>query len=151
LWTPSGGRDPRDGTDSDPTAAREEQPSAEEVAALRELHARLVATPVVDVIVNHALGIWQLALVHLGVITPPDEHGRRPTPDLASAGLAIDALAALVDGLGTRLGEHEPVLRDALAQAQMLYVEVAEAQGQPQSQPPSDAPPDDQQEQPPRS
>jgi hypothetical protein len=78
--------------------------------------------------VNHALGIWQLGLVHLGVVTPPDEQGRPPTPDLASAGLAIDALAALVDGLGSRLGEHEVVLRDALAQSQMLYVEIAEAQ-----------------------
>ena len=90
---------------------------AEEIEALRELHARLVATPVDDVIVNHALGIWQLALVHLGVVTPPDEQGRPPAPDLASAGLAIDALAALVDGLGDRLGEHEEMLRDALGQA----------------------------------
>ena len=77
-------------------------------------------------IVNHALGIWQLALVHLGVVTPPDEQGRRPAPDLAAAGLAIDALAALVDGLGDRLGEGEEMLRDALGQAQMLFVEVAE-------------------------
>jgi hypothetical protein len=50
---------------------------------------------------------------------------------LASAGFAIDALAALVEGLNTRLGEHEPVLREALAQAQMLFVEVADAQGGP--------------------
>jgi hypothetical protein len=132
LWTPSGASEPQDRGDSPPAAEhpdveQEVPPSAEEIAALRELHSRLVATPVVDVIVNHALGIWQLALVHLGVITPPDEQGRAPTPDLAAAGLAIDALTALVDGLGTRLGEHEPVLRDALGQAQMLYVEVADA------------------------
>ena len=109
------------------TRRAEPEPSEEEIAALRELHARLVATPVADVIVNHALGIWQLALVHLGVVTPPTSRGAAPPPDLASAGLAIDALAALVDGLGTRLGEHEVVLRDALGQAQMLFVEVADA------------------------
>ena len=97
--------------------------------ALRELHARLSSAPVIDVILNHALGIWQLALVHLGVMTPPDEQGRVPAPDLASAGVAIDALRALVDGLGERFGEHEVVLRDALAQAQMLFVEIADAQG----------------------
>jgi hypothetical protein len=137
LWTPSGGREPEGGGEPAPPGApaesgpAEPEPTAEEIAALRELHARLVATPVVDVIVNHALGIWQLALVHLGVITPPDEQGRPPQPDLASAGLAVDALAALVDGLGTRLGEHEVVLRDALAQAQMLFVEVADALAQP--------------------
>ena len=105
-----------------------EEPSEDEMNALRELHTRLAATPVADVIVNHAIGIWQLALVHLGVVTPPDAEGRRPAPNLAAAGLAIDALAALVDGLTDRLGEGEEMLRDALQQAQMLFVEVAEAQ-----------------------
>lgn len=102
-------------------------PTPEELAAVRELHDRLSATPVADVIVNHAIGIWQLALVHLGVVTPPDDQGRRPVADLASAGLAIDALAALVDGLTDRLGEGEEMLRDALQQVQMLFVEIADA------------------------
>src|SRR5688572_30081010 len=92
LWTPGGGEPEPEA----PAGARE--PSPEEVAALRELHARLSSAPVIDVILNHALGIWQLALVHLGVMTPPDEQGRVPAPDLASAGVAIDALRALVDG-----------------------------------------------------
>jgi hypothetical protein len=122
LWTPGSG-------EPEPEApAGERQPSPEEVAALRELHARLASAPVIDVILNHALGIWQLALVHLGVMTPPDEQGRVPAPDLASAGVAIDALRALVDGLGERFGDHEVVLRDALSQAQMLFVEIADAQ-----------------------
>jgi hypothetical protein len=129
LWTPGGG-DPAQ-PPSEPNGATDPAagpaPSAEEVAAVRELHERLKATPVADVIVNHAIGIWQLALVHLGVVTPPDPDGDTPVPDLASAGLAIDALAALVDGLAERLGEGEEMLREALQQAQMLYVEVAEA------------------------
>jgi hypothetical protein len=102
-------------------------PSPEEVEAVRELHERLKATPVADVIVNHAIGIWQLALIHLGVVTPPDEQGRRPAPNLAEAGLAIDAISVLLDGLTDRLGEGEGMLRDALIQVQRLYVEVAEA------------------------
>jgi hypothetical protein len=106
-----------------------EEPTAEEIAALRELQARLAATPVEDVIANHAIGILQLAFVHLGVTTLPDDQGRTPEPNLAAAGLAIDAVAALVDGLGTRLGEYEAPLRDALVQAQRLFVEVAEAAG----------------------
>ena len=124
LWTPGG-----DDAPSQPPPDQGPPPSEDEIAALRELHARLAATPVPDVIVNHAIGIWQLALVHLGVVTPPDEQGNRPAPDLAGAGLAIDALAALVDGLQERLGEGEQMLRDALQQAQMLFVEVAESQG----------------------
>jgi uncharacterized protein DUF1844 len=134
LWTP-GGNEPREpasaagpGPDGIPGAPPEgPPPTPEELEAVRELHDRLAATPVADVIVNHAIGIWQLALVHLGVVTPPDDQGRRPAPDLASAGLAIDALAALVDGLTDRLGEGEEMLRDALAQVQMLFVEIADA------------------------
>jgi hypothetical protein len=138
LWTPGSGdpaSDPSDpsgpGDAIGPPGAGGEPagpaPTPEELEAVRELHERLSATPVADVIVNHAIGIWQLALVHLGVVTPPDDQGRRPAPDLASAGLAIDALAALVDGLANRLGEGEEMLQDALQQAQMLYVEIADA------------------------
>jgi len=122
LWTPGSGEPP------EPSAEAQPAPTAEEMEAVRELHERLAATPVADVIVNHAIGIWQLALVHLGVVTPPDADGSRPAPDLAAAGLAIDALAALVDGLSERLGDGEEMLREALLQAQMLYVEIADAQ-----------------------
>ena len=138
LWTPGSGdpaSDPSDpsgpgdgiGGSNEGGTPPGPAPTPEELEAVRELHERLSATPVADVIVNHAIGIWQLALVHLGVVTPPDDQGRRPAPDLASAGLAIDALAALVDGLANRLGEGEEMLRDALQQAQMLYVEIADA------------------------
>ena len=126
LWTPSGERGPSDQASGDDVSGNEPAPSADEIEALRAVHAKLVATPVEDVVANHALGIWQLALVHLGVITPPDAEGRPPAPNLAAAAFAIDALAALVEGLGERLGEHEPVLRDALTQAQMLFVEVSD-------------------------
>jgi hypothetical protein len=136
LWTPGGGEPEQPPPSGQPPPGQPpsaDEPSEEELEALRELHARLAATPVADVIVNHAIGIWQLALVHLGVVTPPDEQGRRPAPNLAAAGLAIDALAAIVDSLNGRLGEGEEMLRDALGQAQMLFVEVAESQGEPQS------------------
>ena len=125
LWTPGSDEPPEP-----PAPARSDgtEPSEAELDALRELHRRLAATPVADVIVNHAIGIWQLALVHLGAVTPADAEGRRPAPDLGSAGLAIDALTAIVDSLTGRLGDGEDMLRDALAQAQMLYVEVAEAE-----------------------
>jgi hypothetical protein len=133
LWTPSGESGPPDQGPGDDPATGEAAASAEEIEALREVHARLVATPVEDVVANHALGIWQLALVHLGVITPPDADGRPPAPNLAAAAFAIDALATLVEGLGERLGPHEPVLRDALTQAQMLFVEVSEGRAEPSS------------------
>jgi len=135
LWTPGGGQPPPDRPPGGGSSDDEAAATAEEIEALRAVHAKLVATPVEDVIANHALGIWQLALVHLGVITPPDADGRPPEPNLAAAGLAIDALAALVDGLGERLGAHEPVLRDALTQAQMLFVEVSDGRTDPPDPP----------------
>jgi hypothetical protein len=147
LWTPSGEYQPRDeGNPSPPAGAPpgapggsggaggsgpppgpDEGPSPEEIAAMRDLHARLAATPVEDVVANHAFGLWQLALVYLGVATPPDEQGRQPEPDLAGAGLVIDAVAALLDGIGPRLGPHEEPLREALQQAQMIFVQIADA------------------------
>jgi hypothetical protein len=80
-----------------------------------------------DVVANHLFGLWQLALVYLGVATPPDEEGRQPMPDLEATRLVIDAVASVLDGIGSRLGEHEQPLREALAQTQMIYVQLAEA------------------------
>jgi hypothetical protein len=127
LWTPSGG-EPAPEPEPDVSSRPAGEPTAEEIAALRELQARLAATPVEDVIANHAIGILQLAFMHLGLTALPDDAGT-PAPNLAAAGLAIDAVAALVDGLGSRLGEYETDLRDALVQSQRLFVEVAEASG----------------------
>ncbi len=100
--------------------------SAEEVAAMRQVHAQIRSTPAVDVVANHGIQLFELALIYLGVATPPDEQGRVPMPDLAQAGVAIDAMASLVDGLGSRYGENEGTLRDALTQIQQLYVQVAD-------------------------
>ncbi len=47
---------------------------------------------------NHAFGLFELAALHLSL----------QPPQLAQARLAIDALAALVDGLGERLGDAAP-------------------------------------------
>jgi hypothetical protein len=105
-------------------------PSAEEVEAVRQIQAQIRATPAAVVVANHVIQLFELAVVYLGVATPPDEQGRVPMPDLAQAGVAIDAMAALIDGLGPRYGEDEQTLRDALAQIQMLYVQVADALGE---------------------
>src|SRR4051794_33104786 len=96
LWTPSGEHEPAHDDHPDPAPStpttdpmgRELTP--EEAAALEAemLRARqeLAATPVVDIIANHAVGLWQLAVLHL---TPDNPDG--PTAeDLAQASLAID-------------------------------------------------------------
>ena len=111
------------GEDYDPRGV---EVSPEELEAIREVQAQIRATPAIDVVANHAVQLFELALVYMGVASPPDEQGRVPAPDLVQAGVAIDAMAALVDGFGSRFSEHEQTLRDALSQIQMLYVQVAD-------------------------
>jgi len=141
LWTPSGEyeptREPPDATtpsahpgdaDAPPAGAAPppDQLSPEELQAVRRLHSELRSTAAADVVANHAVQIFQLALIYLGVATPPDEDGRPPVADLTNAGFAIDAMAALVDGLGPRLAEHEAPLRDGISQLHMLFARIAD-------------------------
>jgi hypothetical protein len=85
---------------------------------LRQLREQLANTPVADIIANHVIGLWELAVLHL----TPDE-GR--APDLEQASVAIDAIGAIVEGLGERLGQNAEPLRDALAQLRLAFVEVS--------------------------
>jgi hypothetical protein len=87
----------------------------------------LRSTPVETVLGNHLFVLLQLATVHLAA-TPPN---------LASAQLVIDAVAAMLQATGERLGEHVALYRNALAEVQQVYVRAATA---PQSSgEPSDA------------
>ena len=61
--------------------------------------------PAAVVVSNHAMGLYELAALHLTA----------ETPKLDEASVAIDALSALVEGLEGRLGENEATLREALA------------------------------------
>ncbi|MFV0259939.1 MAG: hypothetical protein ACK5PP_16000 [Acidimicrobiales bacterium] len=133
LWTPGGehtvprsepAAEPSPGPDRPLTA--EEQAQAEAMAhELSEARARLLETDVSTVIANHALGIYELAAIHLTA----DE------PRFDQAALAIDALKAIVTGLPGRLGEAEPTLREALQQVQMAYVQRSSAPGTPAGAP----------------
>jgi hypothetical protein len=106
LWTPDGEQT----VGARPSA--EEQELAEQLAAMQE---ELAQTPASVVIANHAVGLFQLAAIHLN---------RRP-PSLEEGRLAIDALAALLDGLQGRLGEEEEALRDALTQVRLAFVSLS--------------------------
>lgn len=113
LWTPSGTHEP------EPAAPTGHEPGDEAALAeeLRRVRAEIAATPAVDIVANHAIGLWQLAVLHL---TP----GEGATPRLDEAALAIDAMGAIVDALGDRLGDHAAPLRDALTQLRLAFVEV---------------------------
>lgn len=131
LWTPGGevpvGRD-RDRTEpptepgtsppgtSPPGAPTGDQPPGDEEAMAAELARFLLETPAEQVVVQHAMGLYELAVIHLS----------QPEPRLSEARLAIDALRALVEGLEGRLGAPGRQLRDLLPQLQMAFVELTD-------------------------
>jgi hypothetical protein len=139
IWTPSGEYRPNDEPDApDPApspaaaAGSADGPTeggeitAEELEALGRLHEQLRATPAIDIIANHVVQLFQLALVYLGAGAGPADAAAAPTADLVQASIVIDTMASIVDGLGPRLAEHEQTLRDALTQLQLLWVEIAD-------------------------
>ena len=89
-------------------------------AALDDTRARLAEVPAAVVVVNHVMGLYELAAIHLS----------NDPPQLAEAALAIDAVACLVEGLGERMGEEVVTLRDALANIRLAFVQIKNATGQ---------------------
>jgi len=139
LWTPGGehpvGKDPaagsgppaappppgapsRDPSDDDPFAglSQEQRAEAEAMAAqMQEVRQQLAETPAAVVVANHAMGLYELAAIHLG----------QQPPNLAEAQVAIDGFAALVGALKGRLGPDEPTLTDALGQLRLAFVQLS--------------------------
>ncbi|MCY3650361.1 MAG: hypothetical protein F4Y99_06895 [Acidimicrobiaceae bacterium] len=136
LWTPGGevpvgdrsSRAPDDSAASDGSAASdaaadfdldslspEEREQAEQyIRELAESRERLKAVPASVVVANHAMGLYELAALHLS----------NQPPNFVEGAVAIDALGALLDGMKGRLGEAESTLQDALSQIRMAFVQL---------------------------
>jgi hypothetical protein len=123
---PAGGPGAQSGAPpGEPELTPEEQAAAEEYA--RQLDAarqQLIEAPAGVVVGQQALQFYELAALHLS----------QPQPRLDDARVAIDALAAVVERLGSRLGEAETPLQQAVNQIQLAFVEVSRGAG-------NDAPP----------
>lgn len=134
LWTPEGehpvGRDEARGPSEPVSQSPDPQPAPgqeddelddlsaqdrEQIAEhLDDLRRQLLSTPAEVVVANHAYGLFELAAIHLS---------QKP-PNLDDARLAIDAMAAVVEGLSGRLGAPERSLLDALAQIRLAFVQI---------------------------
>jgi hypothetical protein len=126
IWTPSGEHEPEPSRGAVPDVGAEPEMTQEAYEELVRTRAELSAIPVADIVANHAVGLWQLAILHL---TPdPGPDGTPTEPRLPEAGLAIDALGALVDTLGERLEPHYEALREAVTQLRLAFVEISSAQ-----------------------
>lgn len=126
IWTPSGEYVPRDEPPKEPAGPPPgpppggREPTQEEFeAAMAEARAML-DTPVLDHIGGHAMAFFELAALHL---QREAATGGQEPPDLAEAALAIDAMGALVEGLGEKLGPYRAQLEDALAQLRKAFVQ----------------------------
>jgi hypothetical protein len=87
--------------------------TAEALEAVAEARQRLAEVPASVVVSNHAMGLFELAAIHLSA----------EPPKLSDAQIAIDALGLLIDGLGERLGEHHDTLAAALGNIRLVYVQ----------------------------
>jgi hypothetical protein len=105
LWTPDGDRPIGD----------DERAQAEALAKeMAEVRDQLARTPAAVVVANHVMGFYELAAIHLS----------QQPPTFDEASVAIDAMRAVLEQLQGRLGENEEVLRDALSQLQLAYVQL---------------------------
>ena len=122
LWTPGGEHPVGDG-DSEPDDDLDELDQldadrlAEAAAEMAEVRRQLAQVPAVQVVANHIMGLYELGAIHLS----------QSPPQFSEATLAIDAMAAVIDGLRSRLGELEPTLKDALAQIRLAFVQLKAA------------------------
>jgi len=82
-----------------------------EMAGARE---RLLEAPASTVVANHAMGLYELAALHLS----------QQSPNFAEASVAIDAMGAIVDTLGDRLDDAAPTLHEGLDQLRMTFVQL---------------------------
>ena len=131
LWTPSASdRPPHADDPADAVRAASRRPGAwarqrspeEEAEAreqLRQMREQLAGTPVADIVANHVIGFWELAVLHL---TGVDETAESQP---AEAELAIDAVAALVEGLGDRLGQNAEPCARRWPQLRLAFVEAS--------------------------
>ncbi|MYJ42712.1 MAG: hypothetical protein F4076_09800 [Acidimicrobiaceae bacterium] len=101
-------------SDLDSLSPEEREQAETYVRELAESRERLKAVPASVVVANHAMGLYELAALHLS----------SQPPNFVEGAVAIDALGALLDGMKGRLGEAEPTLQDALSQIRMAFVQL---------------------------
>lgn len=103
-----------EGLDLDSLSPEEREQAEQYIRELAESRERLKSVPASVVVANHAMGLYELAALHLA----------GQPPNFTEATVAIDALGALLDGMKGRLGEPEATLREAISQIRMAFVQL---------------------------
>jgi hypothetical protein len=105
------------GVDLDSLSDEDRQELAAELAEMMRVRREIAATPAAEMIANHLIRFLDLATIYL--------EGEPPA--FGEAATAIEAVRSVIEGLGDRLGEHRPMLNEALGQVQMIFVQVKRA------------------------
>ena len=125
LWTPSGDFEPQ--SEPEPGAPAEFGGAADDDQMREELarfQAQLAATPAIEVIANHAIGLFELARLHLALAAEGPESIDERKGRLEEARLCCDAFGGIVESLGDRLGEGQQPLTEGLSQLRIAIVEI---------------------------
>ncbi len=126
FWTPEGehkippntNKSSNEPSSVENEATKRTPPTEQELEAqMQQMREELGNTPASVIIENHCFGLFELAALHLSYNPPKLEEAR----------LGIDALAALLEGMKNRLGEHETSLNEGLAQLRLAYVQIEAA------------------------
>lgn len=88
-------------------------PVEEFIARMAETQQEVLRVPAGVIVVNHARGLLELAVLHLNQTDPRMDEAR----------LAIDTAKAVLDAGGTRLGEEGELLAEMLRQVQIAFVQ----------------------------
>ncbi len=104
------------GVDIDELTPEQLAEATEALVEMSRVRERMLSVPTADVIANHMMGIYELAAIHLG----------ENPPNFGEAGLAIEVLRLIVDNLGPKFGDSESILRQALQQLQLAFVQLKE-------------------------
>ena len=105
---------PPEDFDLDSLSPEEREQAEQYIRELAESRKRLKSVPASVVVANHAMGLYELAALHLA----------NQPPNFTEASVAIDALGALLDGMKGRLAEPEATLREGLSQIRMAFVQL---------------------------
>lgn len=107
------------GLDLDALSEEERDQLRAELDEMMRVRRQVAATPVADVLANHLMRLFDLVTIYL----------EAQPPGFTEAATVIEAYRAVLESVGDSLGDHQPMLREALGQAQMLFVQVKEASG----------------------
>ncbi len=102
------------GVDLDSLTAEEKSQLQSELNEMMRVRREVASTPAAEMLANYLMRFFDLATIYL--------EGEPPA--FAEAATVIEAFRSVLDGLGDRLGEHRPMLTEALGQLQMVFVQV---------------------------